>query len=415
MNTEKKFPEGFYWGASTASYQVEGGIEENDWAEAAREGRVPICGKACDHYNLYEKDFDLAKELGHNAHRFSLEWARIEPEDGVFDYEEVEHYRRVIRALKDRNLEPFLTIWHFTLPLWFSESGGFERKDAPEKFARYAAFVAKELGGEIDYITTMNEPIVFAGLGWLKGNWPPFKQFLLVGIHEYTVSGDRFVARPHKSLFAYFTYRKVVKNLIKAHNQSYVAIKKVQPHLDVSLVKHVVAFDANWNPFNMLRAWIEDWFLNHSFLKHVYRQCDTIGLNFYHYVKFGNRPVYEKSDMGWEMAPDGIYNALKTLWRYKKPIFISEAGVADHDDSHRSWYIAHQVAGTAKAIEEGIDVRGHMYWSLMDNYEWALGFEKKFGLIEIDYKTRLRKARPSAYEYKKICQKNSISIKSNCE
>ena len=407
MKNMQKFPVGFYWGAATASYQVEGGIENCDWAKAAREGRVPPCGRACDHYNRYEADFDLAKELGHNAHRFSIEWARIEPEEGQWNFEEVEHYRKVIKALKERGLKPYTTRWHFTLPQWFADKGGFENPNAPEFFARYAQFIAKELGGELEGLTTMNEPIVVAGLGWLKGNWPPFKMFSLVGLKEYTNSGDRNVARPQKSLFAYFTYRKVVHNLARAHNLAYESIKAVQPHLEVSLVKHVVAFDANANPINKTRAWIEDQFLNHTFLRKVHKRCDSFGLNFYHYVKFGNRPHFDKSDMGWEMAPAGIYNALQVLWKYKKPIFVSECGVADHDDSHRAWYIEEQIKGVERALKEGIDVRGHMYWSLMDNYEWALGFEKKFGLIEIDYDTLERKIGPSARVYKELIQKYS--------
>jgi beta-glucosidase len=409
----KDFPDNFYWGAATASYQVEGGIDNCDWAEAARQGRVPVCGRACDHYNRFEADFDLAVELGHTAHRFSIEWARIEPEEGKFDMEEIEHYRKVISALKERNIEPILTLWHFTLPLWFSQSGGFERKDAPKVFADYAAYVTKELGGEVKYITTMNEPVVFAGIGWLKGNWPPFKQFSLVGLNELTVSGDRAVQRPKKSFLAYFPYRNVVRNLARAHNQAYVAIKKIYPDIDVSLVKHVVAFDSNRNIFNISRAWVEDRFLNHSFLRRVHRHCDSFGLNFYHYVKFGDRPIFEHSDMGWEMAPGGIYDALKVLSKYKKPIFVSEAGVADHDDSHRAWYIEEQIKGVQKALQNGVDVRGHLYWSLMDNYEWALGFEKQFGLIKINYETMEREIRPSAWVYKDLITRYSKEKTSN--
>ena len=129
---KKTFPEGFYWGSATASYQVEGGIENTDWAEAARQGRVPECGAACEHYTRYEADFDLARELGHTAHRLSVEWARIEPVPGKFDSQAIAHYRQVLTALHDRGLKPYVTIWHFTLPLWFSEKGGFEQKNAPE-------------------------------------------------------------------------------------------------------------------------------------------------------------------------------------------------------------------------------------------------------------------------------------------
>ncbi len=405
----KHFPKNFYWGAATASFQVEGYNENTDWAKAAKEGRVPMAGRLADHYHLYEQDFDIAKELGHNAHRFSIEWARIEPREGEWDIDEVEHYRRVLRALRARNLKPFVTLWHFTLPLWFSESGGFERKDTPEIFARYARFVAKEFGGELHGISTINEPIVFAGLGWLKGNWPPFKQFTLVGLGETTHSGDRRLSRPEVSWGAFFTYRKVVKNLIAAHNAAYDAIKAERPDMEVSIVKHVVAHEGDWNPLNKLKAVISNQFQTYSFMNKVYKKCDAIGLNFYHYKKYGDKIVYKKTDMGWEIIPEGIYFALKMLWRYRKPIFVSEAGLADADDSDRAEYITKQVEGVARALAEGIDVRGHMYWSLIDNYEWALGVDKKFGLVEIDYKTLERKIRPSAWVYKELIEKYSQS------
>lgn len=401
------FPKDFYWGAATASYQVEGGNDNTDWAKAAREGRVPECGRACDHYHRYEEDFDLAKELGHNAHRFSIEWARIEPERGKFDEKEIEHYRDVLKALQELGITPFVTLWHFTLPQWFVDEGGFESPEAPKLFARYARKVAEELGSEMADLATINEPIVFAGLGWLKGNWPPFKMMYLADRGEYTNSGDRTLARPIRSWLAFFTYRKVVSNLIKAHNLAYLEIKKVQPNLSVSIVKHVVAFDANSNPFNKLKAWVGNQFQTHTFVRKVYKQCDAIGLNFYHYKKFGDTNNYEKSDMGWEMAPGGIFHALEILWKYKKPIIVSECGVADDDDSHRAWYIKRQIEGMAKALAMGIDVRGHMYWSLLDNYEWALGFDKKFGLVEIDYETMERKIRPSAWRYKELIEQYS--------
>ena len=159
--TEKQsmlFPEGFYWGASTASYQVEGGIENTQWAAAARAGKVPTAGKLANHYELYEKDFDLALDLGHNAHRFSVEWARIEPEEGKFDHEAIEHYRDVLKALRARDIEPFVTLWHFTTPEWFEAKGGFESKEAPELFARYCAFVVGELSDLCTHFSTINEP-----------------------------------------------------------------------------------------------------------------------------------------------------------------------------------------------------------------------------------------------------------------
>ncbi len=397
-----RVPKGFYWGAATASYQVEGGIENCDWALAASEGRVPACGRACDHYNRYEADFDIAKELGHNAHRFSIEWARIEPEEGKWNYDEVEHYRKVIHALKARGLRPYTTLWHFTLPLWFSQTGGFERKDAPEIFARYAGFIARELGADLEGISTMNEPGVFASLGWMKGAWPPFKRFSLVSWTGATYSGETDKTNMSIGVGSLFTFLRVLRHLASAHNQAFDAIKREQKDMEVSIVKHTIAFDSNWNPFNKLKAAVASYFWTDYFMNRVYKKCDQIGLNYYHYKKYGGEYVEKKTDMGWDFSPHGIYLALKIMSKYKKPIFVSEAGLADHDDSDRVEYITKQVEATLKALADGIDVRGHMYWSLLDNYEWAFGFEKRFGLIEVDFDTLERKIRPSAWEYKKL-------------
>lgn len=405
---KSNFPEEFHWGAASASYQVEGGIENTDWAKAAKEGRVPVCGQACDHYHRYETDFDIAKELGHNAHRFSVEWARIEPEPGKFDEAEIQHYREVLQALRVRNIEPFITLWHFTLPLWFSETGGFERKDSPEIFARYSAYVVERLGDLCTHFSTINEPLVFASNGWMRGTWPPFKRFSLFDFISITNSGRQHEAGYQKGIKPFFLFWRVRNNLIKSHNLAYDAIKKVRPDIEVSVVKHVILFHANWNPFNKLTASFINWHWTHYFMKRVYKKCDAIGLNYYIHKKFGDTAVYQKTDMDWDVFPEGIYDALMMLKRYQKPIYVSEAGVADHDDDIRADYITKQVEAVGRAISEGVDVRGHMYWSLLDNYEWALGFDKRFGLIEINYNTLERKIRPSAYVYKKIIESNGM-------
>ncbi len=405
---EKKFPEGFYWGAGTSAYQVEGGIENNDWAEAARDGRLPVCGIACDHYNRFEADFDIAKSLGHTAHRFSVEWARIEPEAGKFNEEAIAHYRKVLEALRVRNIKPFVTLWHFTLPLWFSKSGGFERKDSPEVFARYCAFVVFRLGDLCENFSTMNEPEVFASNGWLRGTWPPFRRFTLTDMVSITNSGRQYEPKASKGLEPLFLYLKVMKNLALAHNFAYKEIKKTAPRVDVSVVKHVIVFDANWNPFNKIKASIANYYWTHKFMKRVYKHCDSVGLNYYFYTQFGDTRKWRKTDMDWNFAPEHIYDALMMLTKYKKPLFVSEAGVADSTDAGRAEYITKQVLGTWKAIQSGADVRGHLYWSLLDNYELALGFAKRFGLVEVDYNTQERKIRPSAYVYKKICEDNAV-------
>lgn len=406
--TEKTFPAGFYWGAATAAYQVEGGIDNTDWAKAATEGRVPPCGVATDHFHRYEEDFDLAKSLGHTAHRFSVEWARIEPEEGKYSEEAILHYREVLKALHARGLRPFVTIWHFTLPLWFAETGGFERKDAPEIFAKFAAYVVGELGDLCGDFSTMNEPNVYASNGWLRGSWPPFKRFTLTDLVAITNSGRQYEAKASRGLSPLFLYLRVIKNLAKAHNAAYCAIKKVSPATEVSIVKHVIVFDGVDSPFYKLKAKVANYFWTYRFMNRVHRYCDAIGLNYYFYTQFGDKRQWRKTDMDWNFAPDHIYDALMMLSKYKKPLFVSEGGIADALDAGRAEYITKQVDGVWRAIQSGADVRGHIYWSLLDNYEWALGFEKRFGLIEVDYQTLKRKVRPSAYVYKKICEENKV-------
>ena len=404
----KSFPENFYWGAATASYQVEGGIENTDWAKAARDGRVPVCGLACDHYNRYEADFDLAEDLGHNAHRFSVEWARIEPEDGKFDESAIEHYRAVLQALRARNIEPFITLWHFTLPLWFSEKGGFERTDSPEIFARYCAYVVEKLGDLCNNFSTINEPNVYGSNGWLRGSWPPFKRFALTDMVSITNSGRTFESKANRGIKPLFTWSRVMKNLARANNAAYTSIKKIKPSSNINFVHHVIVFDSNWNPFNKLKAYVANAMWTHKFMKRTKGHYDSIGLNYYFYTQFGDKRKWRKTDMDWNFAPEHIYDALMMLKRYDKPIYISEAGLADATDANRAEYITGQVEGALRAMHDGVDIRSHIYWSLLDNYEWALGFEKRFGLIEVDYTTLERKIRPSAYVYKQIIEANGL-------
>ncbi len=379
----KKFPEGFLWGAATASYQVEGGIENTDWAESARQGKVPICGRACDHYNLYEKDFDIIVALGHNTHKISIEWARIEPQEGIFDEKEVEHYTRVIDALHARNIRLIINMWHFTVPIWFAKKGGFENKNAPEIFARYCGYVMEKLGNKSTIWLTMNEPMVLASNGYMRGEWPPFKKNLL-------------------------SFLRAIKILIKSHNKAYEVIKKLQPNAEIGIAKNNIFFHANWNPINKLHAYFMNWFWNRRFLNGIRNHQDFIGLNYYFHKKFGDKKKYEKTDMGWDIYPDGLFRVLLELKQYKKPVIVVENGIADAGDSKRINFIKSHIEAVHKAILHGVDVRGYLHWSLLDNYEWAFGFEKRFGLVEINYETLERTVRPSAFEYKKICDTNSL-------
>lgn len=382
MSEKFSFPKDFKWGAATSSYQVEGGIENCDWAQGAREGKVPACGKACDHYNRYEQDFDIAQSLGHNAHRFSIEWSRIEPEEGKFDEKEIEHYREVLRALHVRGLYPMITLWHFTLPLWFSERGGWERSDAPDIFARYCTYAVEQLGDLCENYATMNEPMIFADKGYFRGDWPPFQ---------------------HNTFLKYFT---VLKKITQGHNRAYLRIKEKCPKKKIGIVKHTIAYGADNNPFNIARAWVSNFLWTNVFMQKVANHTDWIGLNYYHRKIYGDTRELGKTDMWWNIDPKGIYDALQILWKYKKPIYIAEAGCADAHDRFRAEYIRDTVEAIEDALKSGVDVRGYCYWSLLDNYEWADGFGKRFGLVDINYDTLERTIRPSAHVYKDIIEQN---------
>jgi len=383
----KKFPDRFLWGASTSAMQVEGGIENNDWAEAVREGKAPEMGLACDFYNRYEEDFDTAQSLGHNANRFSVEWARIEPHEGVFDEIEIEHYKKMVTALRARSMEPFVTLWHFSLPLWFVESGSFGRSDAPQIFARYAAKMAEAFGKDVTFYITMNEPLVW------------------VGEHGKILGAAPGLQKP-------FTYLFYFGQLIKAHKAAYEAIKKTISDAHVGIAKHQFSFVGK-GPFGTIAAVLARYFWNRHFLNAISHSLDFIGIQFYQRLFFWQSKqedsVQEKSDIGWQLHPEAIYDVLIEASHFHLPLYVSEAGIADAKDQWRTEYIKGLVRGTHRAIADGADVCGFFYWSLLDNYEFLEGFSMKFGLVAVDHENGQRRTvRDSAKAYAKIIRNNGL-------
>lgn len=416
---EYKFPEGFKWGSATSAHQVEGG-NHNDWSEwegsakrveqLKKEGKNPddfISGKACDSYNRYEEDFDIAKSLNQNIHRLSIEWSRIEPKEGRFDHEAMLHYVNVIKALRARGLEPMVTLWHFTNPIWFAEKGGFLNVDSPTMFTRYVKYVVDNLRDRVGLWITFNEPTtIYSTFAYLMGVWPPH----------------------HKNLLSMFT---ATNNFTKAHILAYQEIKKiydVPPALaETSLVSHnvmvgfaennaYVVISRNW--FKGLAGRIYNYFRNLRFISKVAPYCDFIGLNYYNLDRkiFKNFDVLPKQQFvpskKWELYPKGIYYRLMDLKQFKKPIFITENGIPNVIDGERISFIKDHLYWVLKAIHGGVDVRGYLYWSLLDNFEIVDGFPVRFGLVEVDFETFERKVRPSALEYAKICKTNQLEIDS---
>ncbi|MCL5006906.1 MAG: family 1 glycosylhydrolase, partial [Patescibacteria group bacterium] len=398
----------------TSSHQVEGG-DINNWSEweiknaerLAKRAKTYwqpwqikkfpeildpgnyIAGRACDHYRLFENDFKLAKELGHTATRVSIEWSRIEPEEGKFSEAGIEHYKKVVRTIKTLGLEPFVTIWHWPIPLWLAKKGGWENKEAVKMFSRYSEKIVSALGEDVKFWTTINEPEIYSSSSYLGGFWPPQKR------------------NP-------FSYLLVLRNLVKAHRAVYKSIKKRYPEAMVGIAKNNIHFDAqDKSLISRLRKYASDKWWNFYFLDKIKDYQDFIGLNHYFHNRILRGKVRNEnkvvSDMGWELCPEAIYFVLKDLEKYKKPIYITENGLADAEDKNRSWFLVETLKNIKKAIDDGVDVRGYLHWSLLDNFEWDKGFWPRFGLVAVDYKTFARKPRHSAELYKDIILANGMT------
>ncbi len=398
-----EFPKGFLWGASTASHQVEGGTQ-NQWSEwevsrgrlaqLKHEGLIAeygeknfVSGLAADHYHRYEEDFRLAKEFGHLATRISIEWSRVEPQEGYFDAAAIEHYREVIASIRENGMEPFVTLWHWTFPIWFRDKGGFATRKNVEYFARFAKKMVSELA-YVKFWITLNEPEVYTKNSYSIGLWPPQEKNWMATL-------------------------KVYCNFIHAHRLAYKKMKNVNSSVQIGIAKNNAYFKIFKNRLHdVITKKFLDWSWNFHFLDNISETQDFIGLNHYFFNRIGRGNNQNEniitSDMGWELYPQAIYHVLKDLDKYRLPIYITENGLADAQDQQRAWFIKETLLNVHRAISEGVDVRGYFHWSLMDNFEWDKGFWPRFGLIEIDYSTQKRIPRPSAVVYKNICQNNGF-------
>jgi beta-glucosidase len=417
-----RFPDGFLWGAATSAHQVEGGNVLNDWWAWEQAGRVPEpSGPACDHWNRFRADFDLARSLGHNAHRLSLEWSRIEPEQGRWDDAALEHYREVLLALHERGMEPVVTLVHYTLPQWVAARGGWEDPHLERFLARYAARVMEALGPLAHTWITLNEPVVQVFKGWLLGQWPPGRTR------------------------AWTTALKVLRHMLRAHVRLYHVIHAHQPGARVSIAKHALALSPD-DP----RRWRDRWsvrvrghLFNHLFLEALHtgalrvpglfwerlpiaRTLDFIGVNYYtrDFVRnsgldlpglVGDLAARDHrqqrgklNDLGWEVYPEGLAKFLREYSRYRLPILITENGIPTRRDDDRWVFLFMHLWQVARAIADGVDCFGYLHWSLLDNFEWADGYRGRFGLVEVDFGTQERRIRPSAWRYAEVIRRNEL-------
>jgi beta-glucosidase len=410
-DTRRRFPPGFLWGAATAAHQVEGGNRWSDWWQYEQDGRLPyMSGIACDQLARYESDFDMARDMGHSCHRFSIEWSRIEPAEGQFSHEALEHYARVIAALRARGLEPVVTLQHFTLPAWLAARGGWLRRDAPGLFARYAGRVVERLGPSVTYWLTINEPTVYVSQAYLNGAWPPME------------------------LNAWGRAARVLRQMARAHVAAYEALKGREPDARVSFAHNALWMEPcdprRW--LDRLAAGMRDYVYNSLFFRLIGastttpRHLDYVALNYYTRccVRFSGRGptavlgracrldhhegAGRRGDVGWEVYPQGLAGALGRFRRLKLPLFVTENGIATVDDDLRCEYIESHLEVLAGAIDNGVEVLGYLHWSLMDNYEWDRGTSAQFGLAAVDHTSQVRTPRRSAQVLARICQANRI-------
>ncbi len=391
---KKDFPENFLWGVACSSHQVEGNNSNNDWWEWEQKGKTKEkSGWACDSWNRYIVDHKLAEDLGCNSFRLSLEWSRIEPEEGVFSEEALGHYKKVLIDLEKRGMKRAVTLFHWTLPIWFSQKYGWHHPQSPEIFSRYCQKVIDFLGDEMDILLTINEPRLILNKGYLAGVFPPGK---------------------HNPIL----FLEARKNLIEGHKRCFDLVKKRNPNLPVGITQF--CNDFRWSSgnkfFKRIVERVED-FYNWKFFNKLEGKFDFVGINYYFGLSINLIPPFVKmikpdgitTEMGWGIHPDGLQELIKNAWRkYKKPIYIFENGIADGEDLHRKKFIESHVKAIQNAISEGADVRGYFYWSLLDNFEWCEGFSKKFGLCEVDFESMERKPRKSYHAYRDIIRKKLI-------
>ncbi len=409
-----RFPKRFLWGVSTSAHQIEGN-QHNQWTiwelenakarahkaeyelkeldnwplirDKAKDPANYVSGDAADHYERYEEDLQLAKNMHLNAFRYSIEWSRVEPEEGAWSPEAIEHYKLYTARLRQHGMEPIVTLFHFTLPQWFALKGGFEKRSNVKYFVRFAEKVMSELGTSVRFVVTLNDPVGYARESYYEHRWPP--------------------ALVKKR----FKFWRVMNNLAYAHKKAAKAIHQMNRKYKVTVAYNTTYFYPGDNALlSRMSAGTMQFFYDDYFLGKVVKKCDFLGVNFYESNRvYGYRvhnPDERLSDDGKDLTPTNLQFVLERLHRaYKLPIIITETGLADSADENRKWFITQQLFAIQKAIEHGVDVRGYLYRSLLDDYEWTYGKWPRYGLVHLDYKTKKRTLRPSGVWYGNVVKK----------
>lgn len=412
----------FFWGAATSSFQIEGHIE-NDFTQWEREGKFkrdglnPIYDNGSNHWLKWEEDFEFLKELQLNAYRFSIEWSRIQPEQNRFDENALDKYERMIDRLLEMNIEPFLTLHHFTHPIWFHHQSPWHNEESIEIFIEFTEKILQRFKSKINYWITFNEPLVWVMAAYGEGNFPPgFKDLNIMMI--------------------------ALSNILEAHSKVYDLIKSTNNKAKIGIANNFIVFKSERDWFLLDKAvrnrihkfynlMIPDAFATNKLIAslppllkfekeiNLNNKIDFWGVNYYYrlFTKFRlslSNPFHfytkhPETDTGWEIYPKGLYKILKLISSYGKPLIVTENGIAINNEEIRKKFLKKHLKFLFKAIAKGIDVRGYFYWSLLDNYEWLFGKSKRFGLVFVDYDNEFKRIPKESYYF----YRDLINIYSN--
>ena len=386
-------PDGFLWGVAGAAHQIEGGNWNNDWwawEHNPNSGCTEVSGDCCDSVNRYPEDIALVRDLGFGSYRFSIEWSRIEPEDGEFSIAALDYYRRMLAACHEAGIAPCVTFHHFTNPRWLADRGGWHADDVVDKFARFCEKSVAHLGDLISMGCTINEPNVVSMLGYLMERFPP-------GLRDFGL------------------YTKASENLRDAHAAAYDVIKARSRRLSrwaspsrCPTGGHRKAARPRWSG---PRAMHEDFYLEAA------RGNDYVGVQAYTRIRIGldglpmdadpDVPIIES--MGYEYWPQSLEASIRhAIDVTGVPVYVTENGIGIDDDEIRVKFVTESLEGLARCLADGLDVRGYMYWSLLDNFEWAEGYTPLFGLVQVDRESFVRTPKPSAAWLGALARANSL-------
>ena len=425
----EKFAPGFLVGAATAAHQVEGNnIHSDYWLQEhmPHTSFTEPSGIACDHYNRYEEDIAMLAKAGLNAYRFSVEWARIEPEEGRLDEKEIAHYKDVIACCKKHGVEPVVTLMHFTSPAWLIRKGGWEAESTIEYFRRYAAYVTEQLGSELQYICTINEANMGLQLAAIAKRFQMMAEqaakkaasdaksaegTVQVGMNfQKMMENMKYAAMENAEAFGtpqpqIFVSSRTSEGdilVMRAHQAAKEAIKAVYPDIKVGLTLSLHDHQALPGGESFANAAWDEEFAHYL----PYLQGDDfLGVQNYTRTLYGPQgqlPAPEGAEltqMDYEFYPQALEHVIRKVAEdFKGELMVTENGVATAEDSRRVAFIDAAVTGVQRCIADGLPVKGYFYWSLMDNFEWQKGYAMQFGLVAVDRSTQQRTPK-SSLEY----------------